>query len=113
DSKSLLFTDKTGALSLYTVATGEKKRIDTHQTTDQYAVSWSHDGRWIAYEQQTDPRAPGTIWIYSVETGQKRQVTGGMFRDGNPAFDRKGEYLYYLSNRVYTRPIYDDIQQTW
>jgi tricorn protease-like protein len=48
-----------------------------------------------------------------METGQSRQVTGGMFNDSNPVFDHKGDYLYFVSDRSYTAPRYDDTGQTW
>jgi hypothetical protein len=53
-----------------------------------------------------------TIWIYDTQTGEKRQVTSGMFNDSDPVFDRKGDYLFFASSRVFSRPVYDDLQTT-
>ena len=35
-----------------------------------------------------------------------------MFSDTSPAFDRKGDYLYFASNRTF-RPTYSDIDTTF
>ena len=43
-----------------------------------------------------------------METGEKTRVTDPMFDAQNPAFDRKGDYLYYKSARVFA-PTYSDL----
>ncbi|MBP7747721.1 MAG: PD40 domain-containing protein [Phycisphaerae bacterium] len=131
DSKHILFTDKTGALYLYTLpsdigaekkdadadkdagtqpttAAGEVKLIDTDPWAAQPQASWSHDSNWIAYSRTGDITQM-SIWLYHVPTAEKHQVTTGMFNDSWPAFDRKGDYLYFASNRRFENPIYEDI----
>lgn len=137
DSKRILFTDKSGALYMYMLpeeatqevepaekeepagekkdeATkakaleGELKLIDVDPDGAQPQASWSHDSNWIAYTRNGDNRQTA-IWLYSVPTGEKQVVTGGVFNDTWPTFDRKGDYLFFASNRHFTSPIYEDI----
>jgi tricorn protease len=112
NSKHILFSDKTGAIYLHTLANNATRLVDTDPMAQKVAISWSPDSRWIAYERNADPRGMTTLWVYNVENGQKRPLTSGMFQDRAPVFDRKGEYLYYASSRVFT-PTYADLGTTW
>ena len=56
--------------------------------------------------------ASSCIFIYSMENGQSKQVTSGMFSDSLPVFDHKGDYLYFVSSRSF-HPQYDDTGSTW
>ncbi|MEM9411131.1 MAG: hypothetical protein AAGA30_08465, partial [Planctomycetota bacterium] len=114
DSKHMVFADKTGALHLLTVESGETKLIDTDPYAQQINPSWSHDSKWLCYAKATDTRAPSShIWTYNVEDGSRRQLTTGFFQDVSPTFDRKGEYIYFASNRVFNSPKYEDIGTTF
>ena len=113
DSKYLLFSDPTGALYALTAANGEAKLLDTNPTGGAMGGNWSPDSRFIVYNKQSDPRAQQTLWIYDMQGGEKRQVTSGVFNDSSPVFDRKGEYLFFSSNRVFNRPLYDDQGNSW
>ncbi|RMH24386.1 MAG: hypothetical protein D6692_13405 [Planctomycetota bacterium] len=53
------------------------------------------------------------IWIYDTESGERRKATSGFFNDTDPAFSRKGDYLYYQSNRNFTAPQYEDVGSTF
>jgi tricorn protease len=112
DSKRIAFSDKTGALYLHTMESGETKLVDTDPWANPLSVSWSHDSRFLAYAKNTERRFFAALWIYSVETGEKKQVTSGMFDDASPVFDRKGDYLYFVSSRFF-RPFYDDLGTNW
>jgi tricorn protease len=113
DSKNILFVDKTGALYLCSADTGQTKRVDTDPMGNAIGGNWSPDSRYLVYTRSASPRSMSTIWIYDTQTGEKRQVTSGMFNDTDPVFDRKGDYLFYASSRVFSRPLYDDVQQSW
>ncbi|HVP74355.1 MAG TPA: DPP IV N-terminal domain-containing protein, partial [Phycisphaerales bacterium] len=107
DSKRLLFADKTGSLFMYTLEGGETKLIDKDPWSQSPGYSWSHDSRWLAYDR-TINRGRKAIWIYNLESGEKTQVTSGFFNDVAPTFDRKGDWLFYASNRNF-QPQYGDI----
>ena len=108
DSAHILFTDNSGSIFLHTLESGETRKLDQDPWGSIPGPNWSHDSRWITYSKQGDNQQHA-IWVCSIETGQTHQLTSGMFSDYSPTFDRKGEYLYYASTRVFTSPIYDNI----
>ncbi len=115
DSKMIVFTDKTGAIKLHTIDTGETHEIDR----DPWAwdasgndVSWSHDSRWLTYARSGDDNPTTSVWIYSVEDDTTHQVTDGMFGDSTPTFDRKGNYLFFASSRHF-QPSYGDLDTSF
>jgi len=112
DSKYIVFDDKTGSLYLHTVETGETKLIDKEPWAGRSRVSWSHDSLWIAYTKGGDNRL-SSIWLYKTDTGEKHRVTSDMFEDTWPTFDRKGDYLFFASNRDFSSPVYEDIGSTF
>ena len=112
DSKYIVFADKTGAIYLTAVETGETKLVDRDPWADDPSVSWSHDSNWLAYTLGGDNQQ-SAIWLYHVPDGKRHQVTSGTFNDSQPTFDRKGEYLFFASNRHFHRPIYEDLGNTF
>lgn len=138
DSKHVLFSDKTGALYMYTLAPddagvspidsgapaeeehaesaapqeGELKLVDTDPLARTPQVAWSHDSNWIAYTRHGDNRQ-AAIWLYSLSTDERHAVTAGMFNDSWPAFDRTGDYLFFASNRHFKQPLYEDVGRTF
>ena len=112
DSKHILFTDKASRRLLHTIESGETKMFDQDPWGTTGRPNFSHDSRWIVYAR-TDEAAPiPSIWVYDVENDEKRQITTGMFGDGAPIFDRKGDYLFFRSSRTFT-PTYSDVDTTF
>jgi len=119
DSKHLLFADKTGAFFLHTLggenhdgsAPGVTKLIATDPWADRDPASWSHDSAWIAFAMGEDNRQ-STIRLYEVASGALTRVTDPMFNSTSPTFDRKGDWLYFASNREFD-PVYSDLDTTW
>ncbi len=112
DSKMIAYQDKTGSLFLHTLESGESRTIDRDPWGGLSPVSWSHDSGWIAYTRTGENRLP-SIWLYDVENGANHQVTHGMFADTWPTFDRKGDYLFFASNRSFSSPVYEDVGTTF
>lgn len=113
DSKSILFHDDAGRLHLTTVEGGETKVIDTDPWSEPGGWSWSHDSNWIAYTKGDNGNQQSTVWVYSVKDAKATQVTSGMFASNSPAFDRKGEFLYFASNRLIDSPIYSNLDTSF
>ncbi|MFN0137050.1 MAG: PDZ domain-containing protein, partial [Phycisphaerae bacterium] len=113
NSKYIAYTDKAANMYLMTVETSESKLIDTDPWAQQPQANWAFDSEWIAYTKNADELNQSAIWLYQVSTGNKKQVTSGRFNDYAPAFDRKGEYLYYGSQREFTSPKYEDAGTTF
>jgi tricorn protease len=113
DSKYIAFCDKTGSVYIESVNGGVPALVDKDPWAGDIVnpmPSWSHDSRWLAYARHDEQSATSSIWLYEVETGGKHQVTGGMFNDTLPVFDRKGDYLYFVSTRAF-KPLYGEIDQ--
>src|SRR5258707_6901507 len=58
---------------------------------------WSLDSSWIAYNKQL-PSHMHVIFAYSLEQGKATQLTDGLSDARFPAFDQKGQYLYFTAS---------------
>jgi tricorn protease len=119
-SKYIVFTDKTSSIWMVEVENDELRFVDKDpwgrgggRNGGSLRVSWSHDSRWITYAKTQDRRASSAVWVYDVENDEHHQLTSGIFNDVNPAFDRKGDWLFYATNRSFTAPVYSDLDTTW
>ena len=113
DSKHITFTDKAGGLFLHTID-GETRKIDTDPHSDQVDVNWSHDSAWITYTKSANNKgAVSSVWVYNIAEGKATQLTSGFFNDSSPTFDRKGEFIYFSSNRSFNQPAYDDVSTSF
>jgi len=114
DSKQITFADKTGKLFLHTIEGGQTVVVDQDPWAQQIAPHWSHDSTWIAYVKRSDDRAGiSSAWLYELKTTNKHQVTDGKFNVSSVTFDRKGEFLFFSSNRQFGPPIYEDLGTTF
>ena len=113
DSKRIAFVDKTGAIYLHTIESGETKPIDRDEWGNTSRLHWSSDSNWIAYVKSNDSQLTGSVWLYKVDAGEKHQVSSPMFNCSWPTFDRKGDYLFFASNRNFNSPAYEDVGNTF
>ena len=51
---------------------------------------------WVAYSKPEDKTLP-KIWLYSVATEARTEVTDGWYEGSAPAFSEDGKYLYFAS----------------
>ena len=68
-------------------------------------LSWSSDGRWLAFGVFVS-RRNATVQLYDSASRKLTEVSRPDFVDGFPSFDPGGRYLYFLSLRVFD-PVYD------
>ncbi|MBN2381609.1 PDZ domain-containing protein [bacterium] len=64
-------------------------------------------GQWLAY--YADRKGLPQIFLYHLPTGQVTMVTDGLGRNKSPNFDPGGNYLYFISYRVFN-PVYDTVR---
>lgn len=110
DSKRLVFCDKTGTLYLLAVEGGEPRVIEKDPWAGDLIggnPSFSRDSRWLAYAVADADSGVSRLVLYEVEAGARHVVTSGMFDDGSPLFDRKGELLYFR-RRGHFSPLYGE-----
>jgi Tol biopolymer transport system component/DNA-binding winged helix-turn-helix (wHTH) protein len=64
-------------------------------------ISWSPDGKWIAFADVVPGEDHASIYLLSPETLETRQLPIGPMcgREGLPAFSHNGEYLAYCCFR--------------
>lgn len=101
----LVLTNQRQELILVDLANSRWKTITRSEYGRIDGISWSPDGRWIAYGFP-DSRRTSCIQMYDTESRRIVTITRSDFRDYRPAFDPEGKYLYFLSYRVFD-PIYD------
>lgn len=118
DSKKIMFQDQRGHIYITTLADGENEAstqiIDTMPDAGRgVGANWAHDSDWVTYARPDDSAQISSIWVYNLETGEKTRITEPFFHASDPAFDRKGEFLYYISMMDFSDPQYDDWGRTF
>ena len=111
DSKLIAWNDKTGTYYITTVETGDTVKVAQDQWDNYGGVSFSSDSQWLALTL-TDANTQGAIHLYNIGTKELTRVTDPMFAAANPAFDRKGDYLYFTSRRKFS-PTYSDLDSSF
>jgi len=99
DGKWIAYADQTQTLYVVPAKGGKPKTVDRGVQEEIRQYRWSPDGRWLAYAKklQTDF---DSIYIYDTKRGTTHAVTGPSTSDRSPAWDPKGRYLYFLSDRT-------------
>jgi tricorn protease len=96
DSKKIAYLDN--HLHIWYIDLAQKKPVlvdtDYYSSGREHAPSWSPDSKWLVYIQQLKSHMTA-VWLYSLETGKKTQVTDGMSDVESPVFDQNGKYLYF------------------
>ncbi|ANM32344.1 peptidase S41 [Acidobacteria bacterium Mor1] len=100
DGKRLAFSDKDG--KIYVVEVDGKKMMEVadEERGQVQDYVWSPNGGHLAFTL-SDLNGFNAIWVWSVESGKTRRVTGELFNEYNPAWGPKGDYLFYLSDRQF------------
>jgi len=83
------------------------RQVDKSPYDHIAGVSWSPDGRWLAYGFASTERTC-SIKVANVETGETFRVTEPEFSDYAPEWDTEGKFLYFLSQREFN-PVYDSV----
>jgi tricorn protease len=100
DSKKIVYTDKRLNVWYVDLAKGTPVKIDstTYDTPDRTVNPvWSPDSHWIAYAKEL-PSHMHAVFAYSLEQAKPIQLTDGLSDALYPAFDQKGQYLYFTAS---------------
>jgi len=100
DSSKLAYGDRKARLRVLDVESGAITDVDRDPNNDITDSTWSPDSRWLAYSKTGDNQL-SSIWVASLGDGATYQLTDDGTNDVQPAWDPKGRYLYFLSNRDY------------
>lgn len=102
-----LLTNHRHELIWVDLTTGQSKVIDRSEFDPIAGFNWSPDGRYVAYACSANLRCT-EIRIADLKTGRIRKVTRPVLHDVMPYFSPDGEYLYFLSYRIFD-PVYDNL----
>jgi tricorn protease len=90
--------------------------IDSGTASRMHDLTFSPDGRWLAYCCAPSMGSGGTanpdtaiLRIAKVKSGAVHDVTPLLRVDRSPAWDPEGKYLYFISTRDFN-PVYDALQ---
>ena len=116
DSRKLAFVDQAQKIQIYDRDQNKTLQVDKglwmmHGPLEGFAVSWSADSRWMAYDRSLES-STSTIFLYDTENQSRHQVTSGYYNDANPTFDPDGKYLYFTTDRHFS-PVYSDMDGTF
>jgi Tol biopolymer transport system component/DNA-binding winged helix-turn-helix (wHTH) protein len=114
DGKKIAFlreTDDQSEILILPALGGPERRLGAVDAVDlpgggfNPGLAWSPDGRLLAVVDRPSPRDPRALFLVSVESGEKRQITSGP-RDTLPSFSRDGKTLAFARwNEIYLQPL--------
>ncbi len=97
DGNFVAYDDNSRDLWVLDTRSGDKKKISENQEGIG-DMAWSPDSRWLAYAM-TAENTFRQIKLYDVENGSTVPVTSDRVNSFSISWDRKGEFLYFLSDR--------------
>ncbi len=106
DGERIAFSDKEGAVWVVTVADQSLVEAANERHGQVQDFVWSPRGGHLAMGLNDD-NGFSSIYIWSREEGQLRRVTGPYFNEFSPAWGAGGDYLFYLSDRMFQPQIAD------
>jgi tricorn protease len=105
DSRKLLFSDKDLRLYYVDLETKTPVLIDRGEYAgDLTDYVFSPDSQWVAYAKYVENNNH-VLYLYHLTDRRIERVTTGNYDSWNPFFDPGGDYLYFLSNRVYNEAL--------
>ncbi len=107
DDKYIALTNHRAELIVIDLKKEESRIIDRSNYIIMGGFNWSKDSKWLAYGNLTKNQA-GNISLYSIKTKQTNIITENEFLDHQPTFSPCGNYIYFLSNRIFN-PVYDSV----
>lgn len=100
DSKKIAYTDKALNVWYLDVESGRVVHVDRDRYDGPRRVrhlAWSPDSQWLTYTLQLRNHLRA-VFVYSLRTATKIQITDGMSDATLPVFDRDGKHLYFLAS---------------
>jgi eukaryotic-like serine/threonine-protein kinase len=100
-----------GVMDIYLVSAlggAERRLVEGIQVNEIAGLSWSPDGKFLAFTSGQAPDGPNSLFLFEIATGEKRRLTeplAQMVGDSTPAFSPDGRQLAFV--RVVTSGISD------
>ncbi|MCA0376855.1 MAG: PDZ domain-containing protein [Gemmatimonadetes bacterium] len=96
DGKRVAWTDNDN--NLWVMAVGGAPRKINAIEEGVGDLTWSPDSRWLAYAAVARNTFQ-QIMLYDADSARTLTVTSDRVNSSNPAWDTRGEFLYFLSDR--------------
>ena len=100
DGKRLAFSDKDGKLYVLTLDGKTVVEVADDRRGRILDYAWSPNGGHLAFSM-ADVSGFSALYIWSVNDGQLRRVTGAYADEYGPAWGSEGDLLFFLSEREY------------
>ncbi|HEV8268880.1 MAG TPA: PDZ domain-containing protein [Thermoanaerobaculia bacterium] len=100
DSKKIAYTDKRLNLWVIDLASKANTKVDTDSydaPERTFEPVFSPDSRFLAYTKRLVSHQHVVV-VHALDTGKKIQVTDGLSDARYPAFDKKGELLFFTAS---------------
>lgn len=100
DNKKIAYTDKKLNVWYLDLESGRTVHVDKDRYDGPRRVNhlaWSPDSRWLTYTLQLSNHLRA-VFVYSLASRQRLQITDGMSDATLPVFDRDGRHLYFLAS---------------
>ena len=104
DGRRIAISDKEGKIHVVDVADGRGREVADERNGQVRDYVWSGDGSHLAFSL-SDPTGYNSIYVWSASDGKTRRVTDELFNEFSPAWDPKGNYLFFLADRQFAPQI--------
>ena len=104
DGTRVAHFDKNQQLWVYDIAAKTNKRIAECGEGDFADVTWSPDGKWLAYTAP-DRNQMTRLYLYSPDADRITPVTTDRYDSYSPAWSPDGKWLYFLSDRTFVSAV--------
>jgi tricorn protease len=94
DGGHIAYSDNRLKLHVLRLADGHSREIASHNYREQFDVTTSSDGRWLAFTLAR-PNLLKDLMLYELASGKLTQVSDGMVDVAEVAFSPDGKYLYF------------------
>ncbi len=108
DSKKLMWSDRLQRLRIVDVQSKAVTPVDQDKLTEIRQYVWAPDSKWVAYTRP-DEEMLSKVYLYSLESQKRIEVTDGWYSSADPSFSDDGKYLLFASSRDF-KPIYSQTE---
>lgn len=100
DSRHLAYSDEDAKLFVLDVESGNVTEVADDRSKFGLAYDWSPDSRHLALAL-LDTNSQRSIFLWNREDGRTRRVTSDLWNEYSPSFDPDGNYLFFVSDRMF------------
>jgi tricorn protease len=104
----LVFSNHRYELIFVDLETKQQKLIDRGLAGPIDGFDWSPDGEWVVYSVSVSLKT-SALKLWKVGSESPVQITEPVLDDYAPVFSPDGEYIYFLSQRIFD-PVFDSLQ---